>query len=165
MSTLRPFILNLRHDLAARRTTPRAMGNVGQPSIICDNAEQLFEPVASGEHYDQALGVRATCDAMTPSLRYQPSTAAVSGEGQHVAPLDPTAEGDITLRIGALNLKNRLRDIETKCRNRLHDLAPPNRGRLNGTHTRGTHVPVEEPSTASDTDICDGADHWIFAGD
>ena len=73
-------------------------------------------------------------------------------EGQHVAPLDPTTQGDIALRIDAMNLKNRLRDVETNCRNRLHDLAPPNRGRLNSTHIRGTHVPVEEPSTASNAD-------------
>jgi hypothetical protein len=31
----------------------------------------------------------------------------------------------------------------------LHDLAPPNLGGLNSTHIHGTHVPVEEPSTAS----------------
>jgi hypothetical protein len=40
-------------------------------------------------------------------------------------------------------------DVETDCRNRLHDLAPPNRGSFNSTHIHGTHVPVEEPSTAS----------------
>jgi hypothetical protein len=28
-------------------------------------------------------------------------------------------------------------------------VAPPNRGRLNSAHIYGTHVPVEEPSTAS----------------
>jgi hypothetical protein len=32
-------------------------------------------------------------------------------------------------------------------------MAPPNRGGLNSTHFRGTHVPVEEPSTASQADI------------
>jgi hypothetical protein len=48
-----------------------------------------------------------------------------------------------------MNLKNRLRDIETDCRDGFHDLAPPNRRGLNSTHIRGTHVPVEEPSTAS----------------
>jgi hypothetical protein len=53
----------------------------------------------------------------------------------------------------AMNLKNRLRDVETNCPSRLHDLPPSNRGRLNSTHIRGTHVPVEEPSTASIGDI------------
>jgi hypothetical protein len=52
-----------------------------------------------------------------------------------------------------MNLKNRLRDIETDCRDGFHDLAPPNRRGLNSTHIRGTHVPVEEPSTASISDI------------
>jgi hypothetical protein len=33
--------------------------------------------------------------------------------------------------------------------------APPNRGSFNSAHIFGTHVPVEEPSTAS---IPDGAD-------
>jgi hypothetical protein len=32
-------------------------------------------------------------------------------------------------------------------------LAPPNRGGLNSTHIHGTHVPVEEPSTASKPEI------------
>jgi NADPH:quinone reductase-like Zn-dependent oxidoreductase len=37
-------------------------------------------------------------------------------------------------------------------RNRLHDLAPPNRGRLSSTHIPGADAPVEEPSTASEAD-------------
>jgi hypothetical protein len=32
-------------------------------------------------------------------------------------------------------------------------LAPPNRGSSNSTHIHGTHVPVEEPSRASEGDI------------
>src|SRR5262249_16392296 len=32
-------------------------------------------------------------------------------------------------------------------------LAPPNRGASNSHHIHGTHVPVEEPSTASKPDI------------
>src|SRR5262245_30758760 len=52
-----------------------------------------------------------------------------------------------------MNLKDRFRDVETDCRNRLHDLAPPNRGGLNSTHIHGAHAPVEEPSTASDSDV------------
>ena len=32
-------------------------------------------------------------------------------------------------------------------------MAPPNRGGLSSTHIHGTHVPGEEPSTASQTDI------------
>ena len=55
-------------------------------------------------------------------------------------------------RIDAVNLENRLRDVETDGRDRLHDLAHPNRGGLIGTHIHGTYVPVEEPSTASIAD-------------
>ena len=67
-------------------------------------------------------------------------------------------ESDIALRIDAMNLKNRLCDVETNCRNRLHDLAPPNRGRLNSTHIRGTHVPVEEPRPGRAKKPC----KWMF---
>jgi hypothetical protein len=70
-------------------------------------------------------------------------------EYQNVAALELTTEDDIALRIDAVNLKNRLRDVQTDRRDRLHDLAPPNLGGLNSTHIHGTHVPVEEPSTAS----------------
>jgi hypothetical protein len=41
----------------------------------------------------------------------------------------------------------------------LHDLAPPNRGGFNSTHIHGTHVPVEEPSTASFSDSCTAANY------
>jgi hypothetical protein len=51
--------------------------------------------------------------------------------------------------INAVDLKYRLGNVETDCRDRLHDLAPPNRGGFNSTHIHGTHVPAEEPSTAS----------------
>ena len=46
--------------------------------------------------------------------------------------------GSIAIRIDGMNLKDRLRDIETNCRDRL---APPNRGSLNSAHIHGTHVP------------------------
>src|SRR5262245_34857567 len=74
-------------------------------------------------------------------------------ERQHITALQLTAEDYIALRIDTVNLKNRLCDIEADCRNRLHNLAPPNRGRLNSTHIHGAHAPVEEPSTASIGDI------------
>src|ERR1700683_48650 len=59
--------------------------------------------------------------------------------------------------IYAMYLENRLGDVETDCRDRLHDLAPPIRGASAGTHFHGTHVPVEEPSTASRSDSCTAA--------
>src|SRR4029077_17959780 len=49
---------------------------------------------------------------------------------QNVAPLDLAAKHHIALRIDGVNLENRLRNVETDGRNRLHDLAPPNRGAL-----------------------------------
>jgi len=74
-------------------------------------------------------------------------------ECQHVSTLQLASEHDIAFHINTVNLKYRLRDIETDCRDRLHDLAPPNRGRLKSTHIHGAHAPVEEPSTASTTDL------------
>jgi hypothetical protein len=41
-------------------------------------------------------------------------------------------------------------------------LAPLNRGGLNSTHFHGTHVPVEEPSTASKADMCGALAHVCF---
>jgi hypothetical protein len=47
-------------------------------------------------------------------------------ERQNITPLELTANNHVAIRIDAMNLKNRLRDIETNRRGRLHDLAPPN---------------------------------------
>jgi hypothetical protein len=71
--------------------------------------------------------------------------ASTDGEGRHCP------------RIGTVNLKDRLCNVEPDCRNRLHHLAPPNRGGLNSTHFHGAHAPVEEPSTASIPDSCTAA--------
>src|ERR1700729_1337237 len=51
-------------------------------------------------------------------------------EDQYVASLELTTHDDIARRIDAVNLKNRLRYIQTDCRDGFHDLAPPNRGAL-----------------------------------
>ena len=74
-------------------------------------------------------------------------------EQQHITALQLKAEDYIAFRIDAVNLNDRLCDIEADCRNRLHRLAPPNRGDLNSTHVHGAHAPVEEPSTASIADM------------
>jgi hypothetical protein len=62
--------------------------------------------------------------------------------------------------INAMHLKDRLRDIEIDCRNRLHAWL------LVGAFSRlrfdGTRVPVEEPSTASKADIALGRRHVRF---
>src|SRR5499427_8200868 len=52
--------------------------------------------------------------------------------------------------------ENRLGDIETDCRDRLH-VWLLRIGGLNSTHIHGTSVPVEEPSTASKADSCTAA--------
>src|SRR5271157_565820 len=47
-------------------------------------------------------------------------------ERQHISALQLTTKYHLTIRVNAMNLKDRFRDIETDSRNRLHDLAPPN---------------------------------------
>ena len=41
-------------------------------------------------------------------------------KGQYVASLDLPADNDIAICIDAMNLKDRLGDIDTNCRDRLH---------------------------------------------
>ena len=164
MSALRPFILNLY------MTSRRGERRQGPWATSGNRLSSATTPSSCSSRWHQANTMTKRLEfarpvMTTPSLRYQPSTAAVSGEGQHVAPLDPTAEGDITLRIGALNRKTDFAISRPSVVIVLHDSGSSELWSLDVTHTRGTHVPVEEPSTASDTDICDGADHWIFAGD
>jgi hypothetical protein len=48
-----------------------------------------------------------------------------------------------------MSLKNRLGNIETDCRDRLHDWLLRIVG-LNSTHIHGTPVPVEEPASIPD---------------
>jgi hypothetical protein len=74
-------------------------------------------------------------------------------ERQDVATLQLTADDHFAIVINAVDLKYRLGNVETDCRDRLHVLAPPNRRGFNSTHIHGTHVPVEEPSTASLTAV------------
>src|SRR6266699_534059 len=68
---------------------------------------------------------------------------------QDVAPLQLTADDHMAFRVDAMDLKNRLGDVETDCRDRLHAWLLRIMGGLNSTHIHGTPVPVEEPSTAS----------------
>src|SRR5262245_40407335 len=62
-------------------------------------------------------------------------------ERQNVSTLQLTANDHCALRINAMNLKDRFRDVETDCRDRLHDLAPPNRGASNSAHIFGARAP------------------------
>jgi hypothetical protein len=41
-------------------------------------------------------------------------------ERQYIAALELAANDHLSLRVDAMHLKNRLRDIETNCRNRMH---------------------------------------------
>src|SRR5262249_58532599 len=71
-------------------------------------------------------------------------------ECQNVAAFELTANDHIAVRIDAMNLENGLCDVEPDRRDRLHACLL-RIGRPFGD--RGTYVPVEEPSTASITDI------------
>jgi len=65
-----------------------------------------------------------------------------------------TAKNYVAIAIDAVNLKNRLREIETNRRGRLHDLVPPNHWVPKHPSLHGTLVPrVEEPSAASLSDV------------
>jgi hypothetical protein len=59
-----------------------------------------------------------------------------------LAALGLTTQQDIACPIDAVNLKNRLCDVETDSRDRLHDSAASNRGSPSSTHILGTQVPV-----------------------
>ena len=61
-------------------------------------------------------------------------------QGSHSKPANCLLPCTVGLLKGSIDLSN----VETDCRDRLHDLAPPNRGGFNSTHIHGTHVPVEE---------------------
>src|SRR3954453_13257940 len=63
------------------------------------------------------------------------------------------ADDHLASSINAVHLKDRFGDVETIVVIVCMD-APPNRGSLNSAHIHGTHVPVEEPSTASGADPC-----------
>jgi hypothetical protein len=57
-------------------------------------------------------------------------------ERQHISALQVTTKCHLTIRVNAMNLKDRFRDIKTDSRNRLHDLAPPNHPVRNSTPHR-----------------------------
>src|SRR4029434_2181980 len=69
-------------------------------------------------------------------------------------PPQPPADDHLAFPVDAMDLKHRFGDVETDSRNRLH-AGSSETWTLNNTHFHGTRVPVEEPSTASDSDITD----------
>src|SRR5262249_1169224 len=91
-------------------------------------------------------------------------------EWYNVSALKLTANDYITCRVNSVDLKNRLRDIETDCRDRLHvwllrivgastaptSMALPCRWRSRPQHQKRTHAlqqkaPLFDPSSASAT--------------
>src|SRR5262245_62204971 len=74
-------------------------------------------------------------------------------ERQDVAPLQLTADDNLAVRVDSVGLKNRLRDVETDCRNRLHDWLLRIVGALTAPTSVALACRVEEPSTASIGDI------------
>ena len=56
----------------------------------------------------------------------------------------------MAVSINAMDLKNRLRDIETDCRDRLHVWLLRIVGNFHSTHVYGTHAPVEEVAVGTE---------------
>src|SRR6202044_3197305 len=77
-------------------------------------------PVASTKQSGRAPRVHATNGTTKYRLRYRLSAAALLKECQSITPLELAANDDIALSIDTMGLKDRLPDIQTDCRNRLH---------------------------------------------
>src|SRR5258705_8545974 len=98
-------------------------------------------------------GARATNGAPSHRLQYRPDMATASGR--------TSGHSDASVAGEQSPVRQRQRREPGKptwrCLNRLSLssawLAPLNRGSLNSAHIHGTHVPVEEPSTASTTEV------------
>src|SRR6516225_2401621 len=74
-------------------------------------------------------------------------------ECQDVPSLQLPAQDHSAGRVNSMHLKDRLGDIKTDCRNRLHSWLLRIVGALSGISHLGTLVPVEEPSTASQAEV------------
>jgi hypothetical protein len=103
----------------------------------------------------KGLQLKATIGVRKHRLQSRSCTAQLLEECQHVAPLELAAHGHLATRIGAMDLEKRLRNIKTELSRSLACLAPSNRGTSNSAHLFGTHVSVEEPSTASQAEVAD----------
>src|SRR5450432_2187736 len=99
------------------------------------------------------LGARVTSGAPSRRLRYRPDTAAASGRTSGRSASSVAGEQSPVRR----HQPHELGRPTWQCLNRLSLssawLAPLNRGSLNSAHIHGTDVPVEEPSTASISDM------------
>ena len=82
-------------------------------------------------------------------------------ERQDIAPLQLPADDHLPSSINAMYLKNRLGDVETD--NLIACMIGSSESwGLNSAHIHGTHVPVEEPSTASIADVQQRGRHVRF---
>ena len=102
-------------------------------------------PDAEGEHQNRSNPIVLKRLNVSLGSRAVLTTTSAS---RPLYPRQPTTCCNAQV-VDAVNLKDRLRDIETNRRDRLHDLAPPNQWCPNSAHIDGTLVPREEPSTAS----------------
>src|SRR6202790_1539684 len=86
-------------------------------------------------------------------LRYRPDMATASGRTS--GHCDASIAGEQSL--GRQRQRHEPEKLTWRCLNRLSLssawFAPLNRGSLNSAHIHGTDVPVEEPSTASNSDL------------
>src|ERR1700691_4359599 len=73
-------------------------------------------------------------------------------ERQDIAALHLPADDHFACRVDAVDLKNRLRNVETDCRHHFFHARPPNHGHPIGDQFNATYAAVEEPSTASEPD-------------
>src|SRR5258707_10868365 len=74
-------------------------------------------------------------------------------ECQDITSLQLPADDHVAYHVDAVNLKNRLGDVETNCSDRLHARLLRLVVTPSATTFRGIYVPVKEPSTASGTDF------------
>src|SRR5664280_2585961 len=125
--------------IQGRRPTA-ARGSWSQRTSSFHSAVSL--EITAADRFEQA----ARCD---PRRR---SDAGLE-ERQNVPPLQLSACDHLPLRINAVDLEHRFGDIETDCRNRLHDWLLQIVGGLNSTHIHGTHVPVEEVAVGTEISL------------
>ena len=98
----------------------------------------------------RALGITITVAAVWPCRRdFRVMLFVAMHKSPDVATLQLTADDHLPGSINAVHLKDRLGDVETDCRDRLHSWLLRIVGALTAP-TYGTYVPVEEPSTASE---------------
>jgi hypothetical protein len=105
---------------------------------------------------DEAHGMTESLKFARPMMRRRAGLDAdqsgrqILEERDHIPALDLPADSDATLRVDAVNLKNRLCDVEANNRDCLHDLLLRILVASSATDSKALTRPSEEPSTASD---------------